>query len=73
MPLSDSFLSANLLFHNHLMEFLCCRMDSVELKPELRAFYGTRADARSPLKENMAVPCLTFSDINTKPQEQRQI
>lgn len=26
-----------------------------------------------PLKENTAVPCLTFSDLNPKPQQQRQI
>lgn len=41
MALTESCPCANLLFYKQLMTFFCSRIDSVELKLEVRVFYGT--------------------------------
>lgn len=49
MALTESCRCGNFTFYIQLMEFFCCRIDSVELKPELRVFYVCRR--AEPLKK----------------------
>lgn len=52
MALTESCPCANPQFYNQLMEVFCCRIDSVELKPELRVFYGTVQTHRAIKKKH---------------------